>query len=152
MTPKDTSKRTNPMPLQSGHRARHPSLAAFVKRPQFGTNRRCGGEYNEALPNSLPSAPARTMPAFRRLLFKLLLSSCALLAPLALPIAATAQSSETDAALDRIRQQVDAAQQSVKRAAAASSAAGTGDAGDLGLADDELQNLRSNAAAARTKA
>ena len=42
------------------------------------------------------------MPAFRRLLFKLLLSSCALLAPLALPIAATAQSSETDAALDRI--------------------------------------------------
>jgi potassium efflux system protein len=92
------------------------------------------------------------MPAFRRLLFKLLLSSCALLAPLALPIAATAQSSETDAALDGIRQQVDAAQQSVKRAAAASSAAGTGDAGDLGLADDELQNLRSNAAAARTKA
>ena len=90
------------------------------------------------------------MPVLHRLLVLPLL--CLLL--LAVPPAVRAQptgNGDTDAALDSIRQQVDAAQQSLKKAAG-STAPGSADAADLGLADDELQTLRSNALAARTQA
>ncbi|HEY9066653.1 MAG TPA: DUF3772 domain-containing protein, partial [Burkholderiaceae bacterium] len=50
---------------------------------------------------------------------------------------------DTEAVLDNIRQQVDATQQSLKKTAADSS---------IELGDDELQNLRSNALAARMQA
>ncbi|HKX40263.1 MAG TPA: DUF3772 domain-containing protein [Burkholderiaceae bacterium] len=79
------------------------------------------------------------MPVVLRRLLVLLLPMFVLLAAQAQPPG----NGDTDAVLDTMRQQVDAAQQSLKKAAADTTT-------DLG--DDDLQDLRSNALAARAQA